>query len=73
LREDIGRIHSENRHTEDWILHHDKAPAHAALCVTKFSTETIMRWSSTPYSPYLDSSGIFLIPKYENPVNGAKI
>ena len=47
----------------DWFLHHDNAPAHAALSVKQFSTKNNMTViPHPPYSPDLVPCDFFLFP-----------
>jgi len=47
-----------------WILHHDNAPAHMALCVREFlATKQITVLEYPAYSPDLAPNDFFLFPR----------
>jgi len=51
LREAVHRKRPEIWST-DWILHHDSAPTHKALCVMQFvAQKSITEMEHPPYSP----------------------
>ena len=46
---------------EDWLLHHDKAPAHTSLVVREFLTKNNMTTVPRPaYSPDLDPCDFYV-------------
>ena len=54
-----------------WLLHHDKAPAHAALLTRRFLTNNNMTVvPHPPYSPDLAPSDFFLFPKLKMKLKG---
>ena len=63
LRENVRRKGPDQWRNNTWLLHHDNAPAHAAL-LTRFLTDNNMTVvPHPPYSPDLAPSDFFLIPK----------
>ena len=55
------------------LLHHDNAPAHAALLTRRFLTANNMTVvSHPPYSPYLAPSDFFLFPKLKMKLKGRR-
>ena len=51
-------------HHNTWLLHHDNAPAHAALLTRRFLTDNNMTVvPHPPYSPDLAPSDFFLFTK----------
>ena len=54
-----------------WILHHDNAPAHAALSVRQFlATKQVTILDHPPYSPDLAPCDYFLFPKLKGTIKG---
>jgi histone-lysine N-methyltransferase SETMAR len=48
----------------DWILHHDNAPAHKAISVKQFlAQKSITEMEHPPYSPDLVPNDFWLFPK----------
>jgi histone-lysine N-methyltransferase SETMAR len=57
LREAVG-IKRPEVWPNDWILHHDNAPAHKALSVKEFQAQkSITEMGHPPYSPDLSTNG----------------
>ena len=64
LRENVRRKRPELFANNTWILHHDDAPAHTALCVREFlATKQITVLEHPAYSLDLAPSYFFLFPK----------
>jgi len=56
---------------DEWILHHDTAPAHDALRVCKFLAKNpITKMGHPPYSPDLAPCDFWLFPKLKNALKG---
>jgi len=56
---------------DEWILHHDNAPAHDALRVCKFLAKNpITKMGHPPYSPDLAPCDFWLFPKLKNALKG---
>ena len=54
-----------------WILHHNNAPAHAALSVRQFlATKQVTILDHPPYSPDLALCDYFLFPKLKGTIKG---
>ena len=54
-----------------WLLHHDNAPAHAALLTRRFLTDNNMTAvPHPPYSPDLAPSNFSLFPKLKMKLKG---
>ena len=54
-----------------WILHHNNAPAHAALSVRQFlATKQVTILDHPPYSPHLAPCDYFLFPKLKGTIKG---
>jgi hypothetical protein len=54
LREQVRRKRSERWRNQDWLLHHDNAPAHTALSVQRFlAAKNMTMVPHPPYSPDL--------------------
>jgi len=64
LHEKVRRKRPELFANNSWILHHDSAPAHAALSVREFlATKQITVLEHPAYSPDLARNDFFLFPK----------
>jgi len=71
MREKVRRKRPELFANNSWILHHDNAPAHAALSVREFlATKQITVLEHPAYSPDLAPSGFFLSPKIKEILKG---
>ena len=56
-----------------WILHHNNAPAHAALSVRQFlATKQVTILDHPPYSPDLAPCDYFLFPKLKGTIKGTR-
>ena len=56
-----------------WILHHDNAPAHAALSVRQFlATKQVTILDYPPYSPDLAPCDYLLFPKLKGTIKGTR-
>ncbi|UYV82056.1 hypothetical protein LAZ67_21000621 [Cordylochernes scorpioides] len=73
LREAIRQKRPELWRSNSWILHHDNAPAHTALKISKFlqdhSTSVLPQ---PPYSPDLAPCAFFLFGKLKKKLKGRK-
>ena len=64
LRETVQRKRPDQWQNNTWLLHHDNAPAHAALLTRRFLTDNnITVVPHPPYSPDLAPSDFFSFPK----------
>jgi len=64
LRENVRRKRPDQWRNNSWLLHHDNAPAHAALLTRRFLTNNNMTVVlHPPYSSDLAPSNFFLFPK----------
>ncbi|UYV62392.1 hypothetical protein LAZ67_2000365 [Cordylochernes scorpioides] len=74
LREAIRQKRPELWRSKSWILHHDNAPAHTALKISKFlqdhSTSVLPQ---PPYSPELAPCDFFLFGNLKKKVKGSEI
>jgi len=71
LHEKVRQKRPELFANNSWILHHDNAPAHAALSVREFLvTKQITVLEHPAYSPDLASSDFFLFPKVKEILKG---
>jgi hypothetical protein len=71
LREDVRRKRPALWASNDWLIHHDKAPAHTALSVQRFlATNNMAVVPYPPYSPYLALRDFFLSPKIKMTLKG---
>ena len=52
---------------DDWVLHHDNAPAHTALSILEFlAKKNILVLPHPPYSPDLAPGDFYLLPKLKS-------
>ena len=73
LREDVRRKRPDQWWNNTWLLHHDNAPAHAALLTRRLLTDNNMTVvSHPPYSPNLAHSDFFLFPKLKMKFKGRR-
>ena len=73
LRENVRRKRPDQWRNNTWLLHHDKAPAHAALLTRRFLTDNKMTVvPHPPYSPDLARSDFFLFPKLKMKLKGRR-
>ena len=63
LRENVWRKRPDQWRNNTWLLHHDNAPAHAALLTRRFLTDNMNVVPHPLYSPDLAPSDFFLFPK----------
>jgi len=62
LRKRVQRVRMDI--ADDWVLHHDNAPAHTALSIREFLAKTnIPVLPHSPYSPDLARCDFYLFPK----------
>jgi len=61
LHDTVCRHHPEKWHSSNWILHHDKAPAHRTVTTKEFLVKhNILSLPYPPYSPDLALCDVFL-------------
>ena len=71
LWENVRRKRPDQWRNKTWLLHHDNAPADAALLTRRFLTDNNMTvMPHPPYSPDLAPSKLFLISKAEIKLKG---
>jgi transposase len=64
LREYVRRKRPERWRNQDWLLHHDNAPAHTALSVQRFlAAKNMAMVPHPPYSPDLAPCDFSLFPR----------
>jgi histone-lysine N-methyltransferase SETMAR len=57
----------------DWILHHDNAPAHKALSVKQFlAQKSIIEMEHPPCSPDVAPNDFWLFPKINSALKGRR-
>ncbi|UYV82193.1 hypothetical protein LAZ67_21001311 [Cordylochernes scorpioides] len=73
LREAIRQKRPELWRSKSWILHHDNAPAHRVLKISKFLQDhSTSVFPQPPYSPDLAPCVFFLFGKLKKKLNGRK-
>jgi len=73
LRENVRRKRPDQWQNNTCLLHHDNAPAHAALLTRRFLTDNKMTVvPHPPYSPDLAPSDLFLFPKLKMKLKGRR-
>ncbi|UYV75291.1 hypothetical protein LAZ67_12003345 [Cordylochernes scorpioides] len=73
LREAIRQKWPELWRSKSWILHHDNAPAHTALKISKFLQDhSTSVFPQPPYSPDLAPCDFFLFGKLKKKLKGRK-
>jgi len=73
LRENVRRKRLDQWRNNTWLLHHGKAPAHAALLTRRFLTDNNMTVvPHPPLSPDLAPNDFFLFPKLKMKLKGRK-
>jgi transposase len=73
LREVMRRKRPGKWRTNNWVLHHDNAPAHTALAVQHFlASKNMMVIPHPPYSPDLAPCDFFLLPKMKIKLKGRR-
>ena len=74
LWENVQRKRPDQWRNNTWLLHHDNAPAHAALLTQRFLTNNNMTVvPHPPYSPDLAPSNFFLFPKLKTKLKGQRV
>jgi len=69
LRKRVQRVRTDI--ADDWVLHHDNAPAHSALSIREFlAKENIPALPHPPYSPDLAPCDFYLFPKLKFKLKG---
>jgi len=69
LWEQVQRVQRDI--ADDWVLHHDNAPAHTALSIQEFLVKkNIPILPHPPYSPDLDPCDFYLFPKLKLELKG---
>ena len=70
LRDAVRRYRPENWRSGNWILHHDKAPAHRAVTTNEFlAKHNIPSLPEPPYSPDLAPCDFVLFPQLKKQLN----
>ena len=65
LRKRVQRVRTDI--ADDWVLHHDNAPAHTALSIREFLVKkNIPILPHPPYSPDLAPCDFYLFPKLKS-------
>ena len=73
LRENVWRKRPNQWRNNTWLLHHDYAPAHAALLTWRFLTDNNMTVvPHPPYSPDHAPRDFFLFPKLKMNLKGRR-
>ena len=73
LWKNVRRKRPDQWRNNTWLLHHDEAPAHAALLTRRFLTDNNMTVvPHPPYSPDLAPSDFFLFPKLKMKLKGRR-
>ena len=73
LRENMRRKRRDQWRNNTWLLHHDNAPAHAALLTRRFLTDNNMIVVSYPfYTSDLAPSVFFLFPRLKMKLKGRR-
>ena len=73
LRQNVRRKHPVLWRSGDWFLHHDNAPAHTSLCVTRYLAP--LGWTVVPHPPYspdLVPCDLFLFPTIKKTLKGKR-
>jgi len=73
LRENVRRKRPKLWRSGDWFLHHDNAPVHTALSVTRYLAS--LGWTvipHPPYSPDLAPCDFFLFPTMKETLKGKR-
>ena len=74
LRENVRRKRPDQWQNNTWLLHHNNAPARAALLTQRFSTDINMTVVPHPsYWPDLPLSDFFLFPKLKMKLKGQRV
>ena len=69
LRKRVQRVRTDI--ADDWVLHHDNAPAHTALSIREFlAKKSIPVLPHPPYSPDLAPCDFYLFPKLKLKLKG---
>jgi len=69
LRKGVQRVRADI--VDDWVLHHDNAPAHTALSIREFlAKKNIPVLPNYPYSPDLASCNFYLLRKLKSKLKG---
>ena len=68
LRKRVQRVRTDI--ADDWVLHHDNAPAHTARSVREFLAKNIPILPHPPYSPDLAPCDFYLFPKLKLKLKG---
>jgi len=71
LRDTVRRHRPENWRSNNWILHHDNAPAHRAVTTNEFlAKHNILLLPQPPHSPDLAPCDVFLFPQLKKTMKG---
>jgi hypothetical protein len=72
LRTAVPRKRPELWHN-NWILHHDKSPAHKALCVKQFlAQKSVSEMERQPFSPALVPNVFLLFTEMKSTLKGRR-
>ena len=73
LRDAVRRHRPEKWHSGNWILHHDKAPAHRAVITNEFlAKHNIPSLPHPPFSPDLSPCDFFLFLQLKKAMKGRR-
>jgi hypothetical protein len=73
LREQVRRKRSERWRNQDWLLHHDNAPAHTASSMQRFlAAKNMAVVPHPPNSPDLATCDFFLFPRMKSKLKGRR-
>lgn len=73
LREAIRQKRPVLWQNNSWLLHHDNAPAHASMLISKFlAKNSTVLMPQPPYSPDMAPCDFFLFPKLKRPLKGRR-
>ena len=69
----IRRVQTELHRTGKWMLLHDNAPAHSAMCLRQFLAQKMIDvFEHPPYRPELVPADFFLFPRLKAAIKGAR-
>jgi len=69
LRKRVQRVTTDT--ADDWVLHHDNAPAHTAVSIPEFlAKKNIPVLPHPPYIPDLAPCDFYLFPKLKSKLKG---
>ena len=69
----IRVLHLQKEITTTWVLHHDNAPSHTALCVHELLVKhNVAMQSQPPYRPSLAPGDFFLFMRIKTTLKGCR-